>query len=178
MQRIVHPLPYVTQGLGLFALVAGLAAGLLTATVQPLVVCFDQCPTRANYFADLGPDTVWIVAPTVVLEGLAVVTFLTYCLVTRQPWRAVRALLVLLAGGALGVAALLALAAHAQATLPLWGDGSAILFAPPLEAWAQEWGWALLLVAGAWAGVLSRLQRGALCAGPTPNGVGPARARS
>jgi hypothetical protein len=119
MRRVVQFLPYVSRGLTICAVLAGLAAGLLEATFGAGFVCFDTCPTRAIYFAQLGPTAVQLMMPCVVLEALAMAAFLAYGLATRQARRAVSSLLVLL----VGVAALTALAQHAQATLPVWGDG-------------------------------------------------------
>jgi hypothetical protein len=158
MRQVVQFLPYVTRGLAICAVLAGLAAGLLE-TFGAGFVCFDTCPTRADYFARLGPTAVLLMTPCIVIEALAMAAFLAYCLATRQPWRAVSSLLILLVGGLVGVAALIALAQHAQATLPVRGSVEGdILVETPLETWAQEWGWALTLVAGAWSGVLAYLQ--------------------
>ena len=63
--------------------------------------------------------------------------------------------------GLVGVAALSALAQHARAILPVWGDGEGdLLVEGPLLAWAALWGCSLMLVAGAWSGVLAYLQWG------------------
>ena len=155
MQKVGQFLPYVVRGLAICAVLAGLAPGLLAVTFGGFV-CVDSCPTRSDYFARLGPNTVPWMTPCVVLEMLAVAVFLLYCLATRQARRAVLALLVLLVGGLVGVAALSALAQHAKATLP--GDVGDLLVEGPLGAWERQWGLALMLVAGAWSGVLAYLQ--------------------
>jgi hypothetical protein len=156
MRRVVWFLPFVTRGLALCAMLAGLGAGLLEAIGAGLV-CVDSCPTRDFYFSYLGPTAVRIMTPGVVLDMLAAAVFLLYCLATRQTGRAVIVLLVLLVGGLLGAAALDALLQHAQATLPSASD-SEILIEGPVEAWAEQWGWILTLLAGAWSGVLAFLQ--------------------
>jgi hypothetical protein len=65
-------------------------------------------------------------------------------------------ILFLLVGGLLGVAGLDALLQHAQVTLPV-GEGD-ILIAGPAEFFRGLWGLTILLVAGAWSGVLAYLQ--------------------
>jgi hypothetical protein len=156
MRRVVYVLPFVTRGLALCAVLAGLGAGLLQATIGTAFICFDTCPSSAYYFAHLGPTAVQILTPCVVLEALAMAAFVPYCLATRQTRRAVLALLVLLVGGLVGIAALAELLQHAQATLT--GEEGDQLLADQLQALTQEWGLALMFVAGAWSGVLAYLQ--------------------
>jgi hypothetical protein len=158
MRHVVWFLPCVVRGLGICAVLAVLALGLL-AIFGASFGCFDTCPTRTVYFAGLGPAAVQVLTPCVVLAVLAVAAFLVYCLATRQARRAVLVLLVLLGGGLVGVAVLGALAQHAQATLPIWGgEAGDLLVETPFESWAVQWTWALTLVAGAWSGVLVYLQ--------------------
>ena len=101
-------------------MLAGLAPGLITFTLAGFV-CFDNCPTRAVYFAGHGAATVQVMTPCVVIEALALAVFLIYCLAARQARRAVVSTLFLLVGSLVGVAALSALLRHALATLPIWG---------------------------------------------------------
>ncbi len=158
MPRAVPSLLFATRGLAVCAVLAGLGAGLLEATFGGLV-CFDNCPTRASYFAYLGPGAVHVLTPCVVLEALALVAFLAYCLATRQTRRAVISLLFLLVAGAVGVVALSALAQHAQDTLPVWGgDAGDLLREAPLGDWIVQWGLAVALAAGVWSGVPAFIQ--------------------
>jgi hypothetical protein len=157
MRHIVWFLPFVTRGLALCAVLAGLCAGLLWAFAASFV-CVDACPTRDFYFSYLGPSTVRTMTPCIVLEVFAVAAFVAYSLATRQVRRAVFVALVLVVGGLVGVAALDALLQHAQVTLPSEGHLLVdILQEGPVEAWAHLWGLALTLVAGAWSGVLALL---------------------
>ena len=159
MRKVTQFLLFASRGLAICAVLAGLGVGLLMSSVLPDLVCFDSCPTHAEYFAHLGPGTVQLMMPCVVLGVLAIAVFVTYCLATRQVRRAVLALLVLMVGGLVGVAALAALLQHAQATLPsASGSDCCALLPDQLQAWAQEWGLALMLVAGTWSGVLAYLQ--------------------
>jgi hypothetical protein len=158
MRHVVWFLPFVTRGLTICAVLAGLGAGLLEVFAAQFV-CVDSCPTRDFYFSYLGPTAVRLMTPCVVLEVLAAAVFLPYCLATRQVRRALLVLLVLLVGGLVGVAALHALLQHAQAILPSGSQSEGgILLEGPVEAWAEQWGWALSLVAGAWSGALAYLQ--------------------
>ena len=93
--------------------------------------------------------------PCVVLEALALMSFLAYCLATRQAWRAVISLLFLLVSGLIGVNILSTLMQQA-ATLPV-GD-SGFLYEAPAVAWAHQWGLALILAAGVWTGVPALIQ--------------------
>jgi hypothetical protein len=158
MQKVVRFLPIVTRGLAICAVLAGLGAGLLDV-IGALFVCVDSCPTRDFYFSYLGPSRVRLMTPCVVLEVLAVAVFLLYCLATRQLRRAGIAVLVLLVGGLVGIAALDALLQHAQATLPsATSAGGEVLIEGPVEAWGGQWAGALMLVVCAWSGTLAYLQ--------------------
>lgn len=156
MRKVVEFLHFTSRVLALCAVLAGLAAGIFKATFIANLICADSCPTPAFYFSYLGPATVWLLAPCVALEILALAAFLAYCVATRQARRAVMSLLFLLVGGLLGVAALDALLKHAQATLPV--DEGGLLVEAQVFAWEHLWGLAFLLVAGAWSGVLAYLQ--------------------
>ncbi|MGZ3665047.1 MAG: hypothetical protein ACXWQR_06605 [Ktedonobacterales bacterium] len=152
MRKSVPLLLLASQGLALCAVVAGLGAGLL-ATFAAAFTCFDTCPTRKDYFSLLGPASLRVMTPCVVIELLALAAFLAHCVATRQARRAVTSILLLLVGGMAGVAALSALMQHGQATLPVIEDD--VLAESQVESWAQLWGLALMLVAGAWSGILA-----------------------
>jgi len=158
MRQVVGVLPFVTRGLAICAALAGLGAGLLEV-IGAGFVCVDSCPTREFYVSYLGPSRARFMTPCVVLEVLAVAVFVLYCLATRQSRRAGIALLVLLVGGLLSFAALDALLLQAQATLPsASAAGGEVLIEGPVEAWEEQWAWAITLVVGAWSGVLAFLQ--------------------
>lgn len=159
MRKVVQVLPYVSRSLAVCAVLAGLVAGLFEATFVADFVCFDSCPDRHFYFSYLDPRALLVMTPCVVLEVLAVAVFVAYGLATRQTRRAVLAVLVLLVGGLAGVVALAALLQHAQATLPsASGSDCCALLPDQLQAWQRLWGWAIVLVAGGWSGVLAYLQ--------------------
>ncbi|MGZ3666232.1 MAG: hypothetical protein ACXVDA_17315 [Ktedonobacterales bacterium] len=156
MQKVTEFLHLASQGLALCAVLAGLAAGFLEAVVGATLICVDTCSSRDDYFSHLGADVARVMTPCVVLEGLALAAFLAYCLATRQARRALTPVLFFLVGGLIGVAALNALLQYGQATVPVGEEG--FLIAASAETWAWLWGLALLLVAGAWSGVLAYLQ--------------------
>src|SRR5437660_12595921 len=89
MRQVVQFLLFASRVLALCAVLAGLAAGLLQATIGATIICVDSCPPRDAYFSDLGPIAVRIMTPCVVLEVLALVAFVAYCLATRQARRVV-----------------------------------------------------------------------------------------
>ncbi|MGZ3599634.1 MAG: hypothetical protein ACXWQ5_07925 [Ktedonobacterales bacterium] len=156
MRKVAQFLHVASRVLAICAVLAGLAAGLLTVSVVAAFICFDSCPTREDFFSSrVLPGTVQFMMPCVVLEVLALAVFLAYCVATHQPRRTIAPILFFLIGGLVGVAALDALLQHGQATLP---NEDGILLEGPVEAWVQLWGWVLLLVAGAWSGVLAYLQ--------------------
>jgi hypothetical protein len=158
MRHVVGFLPFVTRGLAICAVLAGLGAGLLDIIAAGFV-CVDSCPTRDFYFSYLGPSRVRFMTPFVVLEVLAVVVFLVYCLATRQLRRAGIVVLVLVVGGLVSFAARDALLMYAQATLPsATSAGGEVLIEGPVEAWEEQWAWAITLVVGAWSGALAYLQ--------------------
>lgn len=155
MRIFVQFLHLTSRFLAICAMLAGLVAGFLEAVVGATIICVDSCPPRDAYFSDLGPIAVRIMTPCVVLAVLALVAFVAYCLATRQARRVVMPILFLLVGGVIGVAALDALLQHGQATV---GTDQGFLLSAPAQAWAGLWGLSLTLVAGAWSGVLARLQ--------------------
>lgn len=156
MRQVVQFLHFASRGLAVCAVLAGLAPGLL-AVFTAGFICADSCGQREVLVSHLGPGALRGLTPCAVLEALAVAAFLAYCLATRQARRAIIALLFLLVGGLVGVAALGAVMQQA-ATLPV-GDAG-FLIQGPAEAWATRWGLALTLVPGAWSGVLAYLQWG------------------
>jgi hypothetical protein len=156
MRQVIKLLFVASRGLAICAMLAGLAAGLLAATVGAGFMCFDSCPTREDYFAHLGPVAVQVMMPCILLEVLALAIFLAYCIAIGQAQRAVKPILFLLIGGLSGVAALYALLLYGQATVPV--DPNGYLLDTPVQEWAQLWGLALMLVAVAWSGVLAYMQ--------------------
>lgn len=156
MRQVIQFLRLASRGLAICAVLAGLAAGLLAGTIGAAFICFDTCPPRESYFSHLGLGVVQVMTPCVVLEVLAVAAFVAYCLATQQTRRTIAPILFLLIGGLVGVVALVALLQHGQATLPV--DSYGYLVETQAEAWAQQFGLVLALVAVAWSGVLVRLQ--------------------
>lgn len=156
MRQVVQFLLFVSRGLAICAVLAGVVTGLFALSFGPAFICFDTCPSRAVYFSNLDSGMVQLMTPCVLLEALALAAFAAHCLAIGQVRRTIAPILFFLIGGLVGVAALGALLQYGQATLPVGEDG--ILLEGPAVAWAQQWGLALLLVAGAWSGVLARLQ--------------------
>jgi hypothetical protein len=156
MQKVAQVLHVASRSLAVCAVLAGIGVGFLEVTFGASFVCVDSCPTREFLFSYLGPSTVQWLLPCVVLELLALVAFVAYCLATGQARRVVLPILFLLAWGLVGVAGLSALLQNAQTTLPV-GPGD-ILIADSAESFRALWGLAILLVAGAWSGVLAYLQ--------------------
>jgi hypothetical protein len=156
MRKVVQVLPYVTRVLAICAVLAGIGVGFLQATFGSAFVCFDSCVTREFMFSYLGPSTAQMLLPCVVLELLALVAFVAYCLATGQARRVVMPILFLLIWGLVGVAGLYALLQHAQTTLPVDQDG--VLIPESARSFRTLWGLAILLVAGVWSGVLAYLQ--------------------
>lgn len=157
MRMLARVLLLASRFLAIVALLAGLGAGLLEATLGSAFVCFDSCPVPFIYFANQGPTTVGIMAPCIIVEAIALLLFLAYCAATRQPRRAILQMVVFVVVGVVGVVALYALMLHGQASVPLTFDG---YFADSgsLEAWVNQWGLALTGAAGIWTGILAYLQ--------------------
>jgi hypothetical protein len=157
MQKVAQFLHVASRVLAICAVLVGIGVGFLAVTFGPVAVCFDSCSTREGTFPNVGPGAVLQpLLPSVVLELLALVAFVAYCLATGQARRVVLPILFLLIWGLLGVAGLDALLQHAATTLPVDQDG--ILIPESAKAWATWWGLATLLVAGVWSGVLAYLQ--------------------
>ncbi len=136
------------------AIVAGIGASLFQALFGS-AVCFDYCPSPADYFPQLFPILGWILVPCIILALLALWTFLWYCRATEQRRRASKQVIFFLVGGVIGAAVLGGLLLMASIILPVTSDG--ILVEQPLERWTLIWGLAVLLVVAGWTGILARL---------------------
>lgn len=154
MRMSVRSLLEASQTCSIGAIVMGLAAGFLEAATGPYV-CWDSCPPPESYSSYLVSTTVTVLIPSLALEALALVAFVAYCLATGQAGRAIAQVVVALVGGALGGVALNAFLQHGQASVPLTSDGS--FDESALETWQTQWGWALMLVVGAWSVILAWL---------------------
>jgi hypothetical protein len=155
MRKLAGFLLIASRFLAIIALLVGVGAGLLGAVTGGFV-CFDNCPEPGVYFANQGPITVRVMTPCIVLEMIALLLFLAYCVSTRQGSRAIRQVIVLLVVGLVGVVALYFFMLHGQASLPLTQYDS--FQEGPLVAWEGQWGLALAVAAGAWSGILAYLQ--------------------
>lgn len=156
MRQVIKLLFVASRGLAISAMLAGVVAGLLAATAGAGFMCFDTCPSRDDYFANLGLVAMQVMAPCIVLEVLALAIFLAYCVATGQVQRAVKPIRFLLIGGLAGVATLYVLLRYGQATVPI--DPNGYLLETPAQEWGQLWGLALMLVAVVWSGVLAYMQ--------------------
>ncbi|HEX9067669.1 MAG TPA: hypothetical protein VF807_02785 [Ktedonobacterales bacterium] len=153
MRKVALVLHSVSRVLAVCACIAGLGGGFLLVLLAGFV-CFDSCPSPEGLPSGLALLSVWLMIPCVALEVLALAAFVPYGVTTGQARRAVRQAGILLGGGLVGVAALGALILLGQATS--WGNfGNGAL-----ESWARFWGVVLMVVAGAWAGVLAYLEWG------------------
>ncbi len=106
----------------------------------------------------LDLNSVGPLIPCLALATLALALFLTYCLTTRQGWRALIVLLVFLVGGLLGAVALNALLQYGNATRQVTESG--FLVEGPARAWARQWALAILFLAVVWSGSLACLEWG------------------
>lgn len=140
---------YISRFFAVCALLAGQGAGVLVMLFGTGFICFDSCPTRAFYFSRLVPGTLLLMTPCIACECLALLAYLCYCSARRRPRHVVAPVAVLLVGGALGATLLGALILHGQANLPVNADG--LLIETPAEAWAQLWGFSVLIVASLWS---------------------------
>ncbi len=156
MRKVARFLHAASRVLAVCAVLAGVAVGFLQATIGAAVICVDSCVTRAFMFSYLGPSTVQMLTPCVVLEMLALAAFVAYCLATGQARRTIMPILFLLVVGLVGVAGLDALLQHGQTTLPV--DEGGFLIEASAQSWRALWGMAIMLVAGAWSGVLAYMQ--------------------
>lgn len=147
---------YLSRFFGICAVLAGIGAGLLVASLIAALTCMDSCPEPDQYIARLIPGTVWVLQPYIALEALAFLTFVGYCFATRQARRALTQTLTILIGGLVCVGAFYALFQLCQTTLLTTTDGS--LVESSAEAWEQGWGLAIAALSGAWSGLLTYLQ--------------------
>ncbi len=141
------------------AVVAGLGAGFIQAWFGAAFVCFDTCPDPLFFFPTEGPQAIHIMIPSVAIELAALVIFILYCLVTRQPRRAVKQAVALVGIGVVAVGALYLILAFGQAHVALKSDGVDTYFdESSLVKWESLWGLALMTIVGAWSIILARLQ--------------------
>ena len=141
------------------AVIAGLGAGFIQAWFGAAFVCFDTCPDPLFFFPTEGPQVIHIMIPSVAIELAALVIFVLYCLVTRQPRRAVKQAVALVGIGVVAVGALYLILAFGQAHVALKSDGVDTYFdESSLVKWESLWGLALMTIVGAWSIILARLQ--------------------
>lgn len=146
---------YASRVLAVFAVLAGLAAGLLIATYFAAFTCFDTCPSPDDFFSRFV-GAMRVVMPCVALEALALVTFVAYCVATSQPRRAIKQTIMFLVSGLVGVAALDAVFQLCQATLPV--TEYYMVAEGPAEAWMEGLGLTIIVLACGWTALLARLQ--------------------
>ena len=158
MRIVIAILRVVSWFFAICAVLAGLAAGALTATVMVAFTCFDSCPTPDQYFSHFAPGIETFLLPCVALEALALLTFAGYCLASGQARRLLIHTLALLVGGLVGVLALVALFLICRATLPVTQYG--VVDERAAERWMQVWGLAIMVITGIWAGGAAYLQSG------------------
>ncbi len=158
MRKVILALFFISRFFAICAVLAGVGAGFLLATLGAALTCFDTCPTPDQYFARFAPGTANVMIPCVALEALALLIFAGYCLAAGQARRLLRQTLALLIGGLVGVVALGVVFQVCQATLPVTEYN--LVAERPAEAWMSWWGLILMFVAGAWSGVLAFLQWG------------------
>lgn len=141
------------------ACIAGVGAGIIQAWLGAGFVCFDTCPEPISFFPTEGPRAIQMMTPCVAIELAALVIFVVYCLVTRQPRRAVKQAVALVGIGVVGVVALNLILAFGQAHVALKSDGVDTYFdESSLVSWESLWGLALMVIVGAWSIILARLQ--------------------
>lgn len=143
----------LARAFAILAGVAGVIAGGLQATFGAGFACFDTCPSRQAYLVSFAPDTLRLMAPSLVLGLLSLLVYFGYCAGVGQ----LRAMaLPLLASAVVGVA-LVIFARARLASLPVSGGG--LLAEQALESWQSEWGIALMLVAGGWSALMTQQAR-------------------
>jgi hypothetical protein len=141
------------------AVVAGVAAGFIQAWLGAAFVCFDTCPDPTVFFPSEGPKTIQIMTPSVAIELAALVIFVLYCLITRQPRRAIKQAVALVGIGVVAAIALYLILAFGQAHVALKSDGADTYFdESSVVKWESLWGLALMTIVGAWSIILARLQ--------------------
>jgi len=142
------------------AVLAAIGAGFIQAWFGAAFVCFDNCPDPFSYFPTEGPQTIKIMTPCVAIELAALALFVIYCLITRQPLRAVKQATALVALGIVGIIALNLILTAGQAHVALKSDGAGNTYFDErsLVSWESLWGLTLLTIVGAWSLILARLQ--------------------
>ena len=142
------------------AVLAAIGAGFIQAWFGAAFVCFDNCPDPFSYFPTEGPQTIKIMTPCVAIELAALALFVIYCLITRQPLRAVKQAITLVALGIVGIIALNLILTAGQAHVALKSDGAGNTYFDErsLVSWESLWGLTLLTIVGAWSLILARLQ--------------------
>ncbi len=150
----------ISRILAVGAVLAAIGAGFLQAWLGAVFVCFDSCPDTFSYFPTEGPKAIQIMTPCVAIELAALALFLLYCLITRQPLRAVKQAIALVALGIVGIVALNVILTAGQAHVALKSDsaGNTYFDEHSLVSWESLWGLALLTIVGAWSLILARLQ--------------------
>ena len=160
MPKPALPLLILGRFFAVGAVLLALAAGFLQAWFGAGFVCFDTCPERIFFFPTEGPRAIKYMTPSVACALVALAFFVLYCLVTRQPRRAVKQAVVFVVGGVIAFIALNLILAFGQAHVALIPDGAGNTYfdESSLEAWESLWGLALMAVVGAWSIILARLQ--------------------
>lgn len=159
MPKAAMPLLVLGRFFAICAVVLALAAGALQAIFLSAFVCFDACPEPTFFFPTEGPKAINLMIPCVAAALVALVFFVLYCLVVRQPRRAVKQVIVFAVSGAIAFVALTLILAFGQAHVALKSDGAGNTYFDErsLESWESLWGLILMAVAGAWAIILARL---------------------
>lgn len=159
MPKAAMPLLVLGRFFAVCAVLLAFGAGSLMAIFAGFT-CFDNCPEPTSFFPTEGPRAVNLMIPCVAAALVALVFFVLYCLVIRQPRRAVKQAIVFVAGGAVAVIALYLILTIGQAHVALKSDGAGdtLFDERSLEGWESLWGLALLTVVGAWSIILARLQ--------------------
>ncbi len=160
MPKAAMPLLVLGRFFAVCAVLLGLAAGALHATLFSALVCFDGCPEPTFFFPTEGPKAINLMIPCVAVALVALVFFVLYCLVIRQPRRAAKRAIIFVVGGAVAVIALNLILTIGQAHVALKSDGAGNTYFDErsLEGWESLWGLALMAIAGAWSIILARLQ--------------------
>ncbi|HEX8996857.1 MAG TPA: hypothetical protein VF812_12585 [Ktedonobacterales bacterium] len=156
MRSSVRLLLYAARACAIGAVIAGLALGMLYATLGAAFVCVDSCPPPVYLFDNLGPTSVGVLTPCLALEALALVAFLIYCAATRQARRAAIVIVALLGIGAIGGALLNTLFWQGEAAFV--GGRYGLLSEGPAPEWVRLWGLSLTAAAFVWSGTLAILQ--------------------